>query len=62
LTKFKSVIGTAALGWLLVRAFNSRNGPLNVVAALFVLNAVGYLAGGRWRATWTRREVSGFLD
>ena len=40
------LLGTAALGWVLVRAFDSRNDLLKVVAVLFVVNALGYFAGG----------------
>jgi hypothetical protein len=40
------LLGTVAMGRLLVRAFNSRNELLKVTAALFILNALGYFAGG----------------
>jgi hypothetical protein len=40
------LLGTVVMGWLLVQAFDSRNELLKVVAALFVLNALGYFAGG----------------
>ena len=34
------------MGWLLVQAFDSRDELLKVIAALFILNALGYFAGG----------------
>jgi hypothetical protein len=40
------LLGTIVMGWLLVRAFDSRNELLKIVAVLFVLNALGYFAGG----------------
>jgi hypothetical protein len=40
------LLGTIVMGWLLVRAFDSRNKLLKIVAVLFVLNALGYFAGG----------------
>ena len=47
------LLGTVAMGWLLVRAFASRNEFLRVVAALFILNALGYFAGG-----WVEGQVA----
>jgi hypothetical protein len=38
--------GTAAMGWLLCLAFDAPGQRLAVIAALFVLNAAGYFAGG----------------
>ena len=40
------LLGTSVMGWLLVHAFDSRNELLKVVAPLFILNALGYFAGG----------------
>jgi len=40
------LLGTGAMGWLLVRAFDSPRELLKVVAALFILNAIGYFVGG----------------
>jgi hypothetical protein len=48
------LLGTAAMAWTLVRAFDSRNELLRVVVALFVLNAMGYFAGG-----WVEGYVAG---
>jgi hypothetical protein len=61
-------LGTVAMGWLLVKAFDSRNEFLKIVVALFVLNAIGYFAGlgGGLRgrdagrpAAWLRRDEAG---
>ncbi len=38
--------GTAAMGAILAAAFDARRVLLKVIAALFVLNTAGYLAGG----------------
>jgi hypothetical protein len=38
--------GTAAMGWMLARAFDAIGTVLKVIAALFVLNALGYFIGG----------------
>lgn len=38
--------GTAAMGWMLACAFDAKESTLKVVAALFVLNAIGYFVGG----------------
>ncbi|HEX9699826.1 MAG TPA: hypothetical protein VGD06_10235 [Acidobacteriota bacterium] len=38
--------GTAIMGWILVTAFEASGALVKVVAALFVLNAIGYFAGG----------------
>jgi hypothetical protein len=45
------LLGTIVMGWLLVRAFDSRNELLKIVAVLFVLNALGYFAEVGWKAT-----------
>ena len=37
--------GTAAMGWILARAFDSKD-TLKIIAALFVLNSLGYFIGG----------------
>lgn len=38
--------GTTLMGWMLARAFDARREAIKVIAALFVLNANGYFAGG----------------
>jgi len=38
--------GTAAMGWMLARAFDAKGATLKVIAALFVLNSLGYFVGG----------------
>ena len=38
--------GTAAMGAILAFAFDARRAAMKIIAALFVLNAAGYLAGG----------------
>ena len=38
--------GTTAMGWMLACAFDARHKTLKVIAALFVLNSIGYFAGG----------------
>ncbi len=38
--------GTAAMGWMLATAFDARKQAWKVVAALFVLNSLGYFLGG----------------
>jgi len=52
--------GTALMGWMLARAFDARRDALKVIAALFLLNAVGYFAGGvldAWIAGMERLPV-----
>lgn len=39
-------IGTALMGWLLATAFDARGAVFKVVAALFLLNTLGYFVGG----------------
>jgi hypothetical protein len=43
--------GTAAMGWMLASAFDARSAVLKVILALFVLNSIGYFAGGWIEAT-----------
>ena len=38
--------GTATMGWMLARAFDAGKEAFRVIAALFVLNSIGYFAGG----------------
>ena len=38
--------GTAFMGWMIARAFEASGYTLKVIAALFVLNTVGYFSGG----------------
>ncbi len=40
------LLGTVGMGWVLVRAFDSHSELLKVIAALFVLNSLGYFVGG----------------
>jgi len=45
--------GTAAMGWILARAFGAK-GAWRVVAAIFFLNSAGYFIGG-----WVEAAVAG---
>lgn len=38
--------GTALMGWMLARAFDAGREAIKIIAALFVLNALGYFVGG----------------
>lgn len=38
--------GTTAMGWMLAYAFETQASVVKIIAALFVLNSVGYFAGG----------------
>jgi hypothetical protein len=38
--------GTALMGWMLARAFDAERSVVQVVAALFLLNSIGYFIGG----------------
>ena len=38
--------GTAIMGWMLAAAFDAKGQTLKVIAALFVLNSLGYFIGG----------------
>lgn len=38
--------GTAAMGWLLTRAFDAPRAVVKVIAALFIMNSLGYFIGG----------------
>jgi len=46
--------GTAAMGWILAIAFDAPGRTTKIVAALFVLNSIGYFAGG-----WIEGGVAG---
>jgi hypothetical protein len=46
--------GTAAMGWMLARAFDARESTLKIIMALFVLNSLGYFIGG-----WVEGAVIG---
>ena len=38
--------GTAVMGWMLARAFDATSATVKIIAALFVLNSLGYFIGG----------------
>ncbi len=46
--------GTAAMGWMLARALETQASVVKIIAALSVLNSVGYFAGG-----WIEGAVAG---
>ena len=46
--------GTLVMGWMFVHAFEARGALVKVVAALFLLNALGYFVGG-----WVEGGVMG---
>jgi hypothetical protein len=46
--------GTGAMGWVLARAFDAQNATVKIVAALFLLNSLGYFVGG-----WVEGAVIG---
>ena len=48
--------GTSIMGWMLVRAFEARGALLPVIAALFLLNTLGYYVGGWVEAPLMRME------
>lgn len=48
--------GTSLMGWMLVRAFEAREALLPVIAALFLLNTLGYYVGGWVEAPLMRME------
>jgi hypothetical protein len=49
--------GTAAMGWMLARAFDATGSTGKIIAVLFVLNSLGYFAGG-----WVEGTVVGLKD
>jgi hypothetical protein len=49
--------GTAAMGWILTRAFAAPKATLQVIVILFVLNAAGYFVGG-----WADGAMRGWTD
>lgn len=49
--------GTALMGWILATAFEARGRVVKVIAALFVLNAIGYFVGGEIEAVLIRRNA-----
>jgi len=49
--------GTAAMGWMLARAFNAPDATFKVIAVLFVLNSLGYFIGG-----WVEGGVTGIKE
>lgn len=53
--------GTALMGWMLALAFDAQKSIVQVVAALFILNALGYFVGG-WveAAAISSRQISVF--
>ena len=38
--------GTAVMGWMLAMAFDAQGSLVSIIAALFVLNSLGYFVGG----------------
>jgi hypothetical protein len=48
------LFGTAAMAWMIVYAFDARRDFVKVAAVLFVLNTVGYFAGGWVEAALVR--------
>jgi len=46
--------GTAMMGWMLACAFDDKRAALKVTVVLFVLNSIGYFAGG-----WIEGAVTG---
>lgn len=53
--------GTALMGWMLAVAFDAQKSVVQIVAALFILNALGYFVGG-WveAAAISSRQISVF--
>lgn len=53
--------GTALMGWMLAVAFDAQKSIVQVIAALFILNALGYFVGG-WveAAAISSRQISVF--
>lgn len=49
--------GTAIMGWMLATAFEARDAVLKVIAALFVLNSLGYFIGGVIEAALIRQHA-----
>lgn len=45
--------GTAVMGWLFGTAFGAKSAILKTIAALFILNALGYFGGG-----WTMSAIA----
>lgn len=52
--------GTALMGWMLARAFDAGRETIKVIAALFVLNALGYFVGGIVEATLMQADGLSF--
>jgi hypothetical protein len=53
--------GTAAMGWVLARAFDAKGAAVKVIGAMFLLNAIGYFTGGWSEAAVIRmRDMSVF--
>ena len=50
------LLGTMAMAWILVRAFDAGNALIAVALQLFVLNAIGYFGGG-WVAAAVARQA-----
>jgi hypothetical protein len=48
------LLGTAAMGLMLTKAFDARGQTFKVITALFVLNTIGYFVGG-----WMEQTVAG---
>ena len=50
-------VGTVAMGWMFARAFDAPGAAIKAIAALFVLNGLGYFIGG-----WVEGSVAGLKD
>jgi hypothetical protein len=44
--------GTAVMGWMIATAFDARGATVKIVAALFLLNTMGYYIGGWFEAAF----------
>lgn len=51
--------GTAVMGAMLATAFDARGAMFQVIAALFVLNSLGYFIGGEFEAALIRQNALG---
>ena len=51
------LLGTAAMGWMMTRAFDAREATLKIIAMLFLSNTLGYFVGG-----WVEAGVAGMKE